>query len=93
MLYTNIDQMATYYGLTPQKMKTYHIFEHDNSVTIWQKGKASLHYLKDSNDNARYKNVSRMSYDGGAKAAYQIAVNILHDEDLKRQFADMGVTI
>ena len=93
-LFTNFDQMASYYKLTPKKMRAYHLTEHEYSVTIWQKGKASLHFLKDRRaSEAKYKNVSRMSYDGTPRNAYQIAINITHDEELKRLFKDMGVTL
>lgn len=93
-LFTNFEQMAHYYGLTPKKMRSYHLSEHEHSVTIWQKGKASLYFLKDERANeAKYKNVSRMSYDGSPKAAYQIAINIMHDNDLRQKFENMGVTL
>lgn len=93
-LFTNFEEIVNYYGLKPKKMKVYHLGESENAVTIWQKGKASLHFLKDKvASGPRYKNVSRMSYDGTARAAYQIALNITHDAELKAQFKEMGVTL
>lgn len=93
-LFTNFEQMAIYYRLTPKKIRTYHLSNNANSVTIWQKGKASLHFLKDHvSSEANYKNIPRMSYDGTPRAAYQIALNITHDDELKARFKALGVTL
>lgn len=91
MTYNNIEQIASYYGLTPKKMKAYNIVPSERDVTIWQKGKASVHFLRDNVANEpKFKNVARMSYDGTPKAAYQIAINVLNDKQLQ---AEMGITI
>ena len=93
-LFANFEEIVNYYGLKPKKMKVYHLGESENAVTVWQKGKASLHFLKDKiAAEPKHQNVSRVSYDGTPKAAYQIALNIMHDDDLKAKFKEMGVTI
>lgn len=93
-IFNNIEQMASYYGLTPKKMRVYSLFNNEHSVSIWQKGKATLHFLKDTvAAEPRHKNVSRMSYDGTPRAAYQIVLNIIHDDELKAKFKEMGVTL
>lgn len=86
MVFNNIEQIAGYYNLKPKQMKAYNIVPTDTDVTIWQKGKASVHFLRDEIANQpKYKNVSRMSYDGSPKYAYQIALNVLHDKKIQKE--------
>lgn len=83
-VFNNIQQIAEYYGLSPKKMTAYNIVPSERDVTIWQKGKASVHFLKDDvATSPECKNVARMSYDGSPKAAYQIALNVLHSPELQ----------
>lgn len=91
MVFNNIEQIASYYGLTPKAMREYHIVKTDTDVTIWQKGKASVHFLNDSRANdPKFKNVPRMSHDGSPKAAYQIALNVLKTPALQ---TEMGLSL
>lgn len=80
MVFNNIEQIASYYGLTPKNMREYHIVKTDTDVTIWQKGKASVHFLNDSRANdPKFKNVPRMSYDGSPKAKISNSVECIED--------------
>lgn len=79
-----IEQFAAFYGLKPKNMRKYDIHTATRQKSIAQAGKATVNFWQ-GNDGKWF-----MSYDGGMVAAYQIALNVLHNKVIQTQ---MGVNL
>jgi hypothetical protein len=73
---TSIEEFANYFDLTPKTMRVKNFGK--ATKTAWTKNKCSI-YFHEVNGQTLF------SYDGNAKAAYQLGLNILHDKQAQKE--------
>ncbi len=74
-----IEEMAAYYNLVPKQMR---VLNHGEGVA-WTKNKCQVNFHETKRELKH--NFVGFSYDGQAKAAYQLALNILHDKNAQQK--------
>lgn len=76
-----IEEMANYFGLQPKVLRVKNFGK--ATKTAWTKNKCSI-YFHEVNGQTLF------SYDGNAKAAYQLGLNILANKEYQNE---LGITL
>lgn len=77
-----IEQMAAFMGLRPKKIQTLNVAPGGHQT--WIEDRCAIHFYDTAQENYR-ANFVGFSFVGQPQVAYQIALNILHDQSLQEQ--------
>lgn len=79
---SRIEEMADYYGLKPKRMNKVTASADGHSISV--KNKCTVHFYAPPANLKIDRFSFGFSYDGNAKAAYQVCLNILHSTELQK---------